>query len=63
MSEWGVHVYVGDYATHKVPEGVVIIASALNRGKRLTDLRTRGAKLIEAWGKQKDAETRATLTA
>lgn len=61
MSDWGVHVYVGDYATHKVPEGVVIIALALNRGKPLTDLRTRGAKLIESWGKSKDAEIRTTI--
>ena len=50
-----VRVYVGNFGDYVIPNSIYSDALALNGGKRLNDRRTRGAKLIEAWGLKMDA--------
>lgn len=49
-----VNVYVGEWDTYVVPAALVSEAAKLNSGKSLDDKRTRGAKLLNAWGMQQD---------
>jgi hypothetical protein len=54
-------VYIGDFGCHKIPDEVLATAVVMNAGKPITDRRTRGAKLIEFYGKSCDATEAAAL--
>lgn len=49
-----IHVYVGTFGTYPIPADVLLRAEDANKGKPLSDRRTRGAKIIEAWGRERD---------
>lgn len=53
------NVYVGNFGDYEIPDNVMQKAEAMNNGKRLTDRRTKGAKLIEYYGKCCDATEEA----
>lgn len=56
-------VFVGDYGHYRVPDEVVKQAEEMNGPKSLNDLRTKGAKLIERWGRMQDSieKTKAAI--
>jgi hypothetical protein len=50
-----VNVYVGDYGTYLIPEDVYAKALDINKGKKVNDRRTKGARYLKWWGKCQDA--------
>ena len=49
------NVYVGDYAEYVIPQDIYQKALDMNNGKRLSDMRTKGAKYLDWWGRSQDA--------
>jgi|GEM_PF-1095486 len=49
------HVYVGNFGTYAIPSGVYAEAVALS-GAQLSDQRTKGARLLKQWGRDRDAQ-------
>jgi hypothetical protein len=56
-----VQVYVGNYGTYPVSPSFLLAATEANAGKRLDDLRTRGAKMIADWGRTQDEAARLAM--
>ena len=54
-----VYVYVGIYGTYPIPDGLFGYAVAINNGKPLNDRRTRGARLLDVWGRARDKQEAA----
>ena len=54
-------VYVGSYGAWPVPADILAKAAAMNAGKSLGDRRTRGARLIDWWGRSRDGEAETIL--
>lgn len=54
MNQASVNVWVGNYGTYKVPDDIVDSAKALNGIMKITDRRTRGFKILKAWGESAD---------
>jgi len=51
----GVPVYVGNFGTYPIPADVYEDAVRMS-GDRLNDRRTKGARLLEQWGRARDAQ-------
>lgn len=51
-----VTVYVGEWGTYVVPPEVVQKALELTPEAKLNDRRTKGARYINQWGRQHDAQ-------
>lgn len=49
-----VNVYVGNWGAYEIPPEVIAAALSMTPEDRMQDHRTRGYKLVEAWGKQTD---------
>lgn len=48
-------VYVGDYGHYRVPDEVVKQAEQMSGLRSINDQRTKGAKLINRWGRNQDS--------
>lgn len=52
-----VNVYVTNLGMiHELPDDLVARAKEINAGKRITDRRTKGDRLLRKWAEAKDSE-------
>ena len=49
-----INVWVGNFGDYKIPDIIIARAKDLNKGKLISDRRTKGFKILKVWGESTD---------